>query len=165
MPTSGKKTPGLLRDPWRSAVPAAPAPSRQVEAQEPPEVDAEDIDNNETHAATATIELKGYGGITVTGTDHIQAAAVRLLEFCVAHRKEIEPTFTEFGLVIAQLPVQKSTNLKFYIQRGDGWMLAVPNARTRDEGCFQLIQAMMRLYFDPELKKKLESFKIRPYKM
>lgn len=162
--TDEKKVPGLLKDPWRNASSMAPAAALTAPV-EPVVTSTQEIEEDLQAEKFATIELKGYGGITVEGTNEIPVAAVRLLEFCVDHKKEIESIFTDYGVVIAKMEVRKMPAIKFYIQRSDGWLIAIPGAPTRDAGCFQLIQALMRVQANALLKKKLESYKIRPYKV
>ena len=165
---ASKKVPGLLKDPWRTQ-PTAPPPevknTPRVKTSKPEVTGAVQAEDELKPQERACIEIAGYGGIIVEGVNSVPAATIRLLEFCIDHRSEIEKTFTEFGVVIAQLPVAPMPNLKFYVQRKDGWLLAIPAVPTREAGCFQLIQAMTQLQTSPALKKKLESYKIRPYKV
>lgn len=164
--TESKKMPGLLKDPWRSAPPPTPATKYIRPASNKPETTGASVPDDDLRPEVlACIEFKGYGGITVEDVATPAAAVTRLLEFCVDHRAEIEKTFTDFGIVIAQLPVAAMPDIKFYLQRNDGWLLAIPDAVTREMGCFQLIQAMLKLHADSGPKKKLESYKIRPYKV
>lgn len=159
-----KKVPGMLQDPWRSG-PAPAAPKPRPSAQATQEKIAGDGDGDELeNPPLATIELKGYGAITVVNAATSMGAAARILEFTVNNRKDLEKTFTDFGVVIAQMPLRGSEKLKFYIQRADGWILAIPGATTRDAGCLQLIQALLHLNTVPALKKKLEDAKISVYK-
>lgn len=162
---SDKRMPGLLKDPWRTIAPpeAKKPPPRSL--KQPEITGAEKAEDELKPEVRACIELKGYGGITVEGVNTIPAASTRLLEFCIDNRVKIEKTLTEFGVVIAQMPVTAMPDIKFYIQRKDGWLLAIPGVLTREAGCFQLIQALMKLQADPAIKKTLESYKIRPYKV
>jgi len=164
MADAPKKVPGMLQDPWRST--QVPAPSKPQHSKQPePEKPAVDADGEEPeHPPLATIELKGYGAITVSHVATSLSAAARILEFAVNNRKDLEKIFTDFGVVIAQMPLRGSEKLKFYIQRADGWILAIPGALTRDAGCLQLIQALLQLNTVPALKKKLEDAKISVYK-
>lgn len=158
-----KKMPGMLQDPWRVNAPEV-APAALTQPVAVPVTSTEEISEDLQTEKHATIELKGYGGITVDGTNHATVAAARILEFFVKHRKELEPILTEYGVVVAQMPVQNLSGLKFYVQRGDGWLFAIPGAQTRDIGCLHLVQAMLRLQISPVFKKKLEEYSIRPYK-
>lgn len=169
MTAKPKKIPGMLQDPWRSgptATPATPtsAPKTAPKTAQPTPTNLDEDGEEKSHIELSTIELKGYGAITIGHATTAQGAAGRLLEFAVINRKDLEKTFTEFGIVIAQMPLQGSANLKFYIQRTDGWILAIPGAVTRDAGCLQLIQALLQLNTIPILKKKLEDARISVYK-
>jgi len=160
-----KRMPGLLKDPWRTITPPESKKPSPRSVKQPEITGAEQAEDELKPETRACIELKGYGGITVEGVNTIPAAATRLLEFCIDNRVQIEKTLTEFGVVIAQMPVTAMPNIKFYVQRKDGWLLAVPGVPTREAGCLQLIQALMKLQADAGIKKKLESYKIRPYKV
>jgi hypothetical protein len=158
------KMPGVVTDPWRTQVtpkttskPAPPDPSH------PPPAPPQDTDSYDQRFAT--IELAGYGGITVEGTSDIPVAAVRILRFCCQEKSRIEDLFAEFGVVITKTAQNSFAPQNFYIQASDGWLLAVPGAKTRDQGALQLIQAMMHLNTLPEFRDKLHKAKIRPYKM
>jgi len=165
MTSTPKKAPGLLNDPWRTieVAPVAPKP----EAPGPVHVTStrRSGDDNESPRAIATIELKGYGGITVEDVSDTPMAAARLLEFCVDHRKDLESTLTEYGIILAKLDLKQIRNIHFYIQRADGWVLAIPGAATRELGRFHFVQAFIRMQSNPVLKKKLEEYRIRPYKV
>lgn len=163
------KMPGLLQDPWRASVPEPP-PRRNLESVEPPpgvptiSADASPIHDDLQDPKHATIELKGYGGITVDGVDELTHAASQVLQFCIDHQATIDDTLLQYGVLVAKVPVTRTTT-KFYVQRKDGWMLAVPDANSRDEGCLQLIQAMLEIYRLPKMKKTMRKYRIRPYKM
>jgi hypothetical protein len=164
MADSTKKVPGMLQDPWRSAQVPAPTKARPTKQSPEPENSVGDTDDESEHSPLATIDLKGYGAITVGNASTSMSAAARILGFTVNNRKDLEKIFTDFGVVIAQMPLRGSEKLKFYIQRADGWILAIPGAMTRDAGCLQLIQALLHLNTVPSLKKKLEDAKISVYK-
>lgn len=156
------KMPGILADPWRrSSAPtkAVHIPEREVNP-DPSPIDV-DIQEDAQHS---TIELKGYGGITVDGVSKLGHAAEQILQFCVDNHAKIDSTFLKYGVLVAKVPVAQM-KLQFYVQRKDGWLLAVPEAQTRDEGCLQLIQAMMEIYRDSSLRQALTKYRIRPYKM
>lgn len=173
MATTNKKAPGLLNDPWRTIETEPVAPKPQAPGASPGAVPGavpvastrRNGDTNESPRSIATIELKGYGGITVEDVTDTPMAAARLLEFCVDHRKDIESTLTEYGIVLAKLDLKQISNINFYIQRTDGWVLAIPGAATREVGRFHFIQAFIRMQSNPGLKKKLEEYRIRPYKV
>ena len=127
-----KKMPGMVRDPWRSQKVAAPSPPK-VTPPTPAELDLEN-DEDLDGEKFATIELVGYGGVTAEGTNSTKIAAARLLDFCVKERELLDPIFLDFGIILAQRKIQALPHIKFYIQRNDGWTLAIPGVRTRDEG-------------------------------
>ncbi len=158
-----KKMPGVMSDPWRNQKSAPPPPKPQVTPPAPSEVDP--IEEDLQDAKYATIELKGYGGITAEGTNNTQIAASRLLNFCVENRDAIEPIFTQYGVIVAHMQLQRFDHIKFYIQRRDGWIVAIPDARTRDDGALQLIQAMLQVQAEPKLREKMRAVKLRAFKM
>lgn len=156
------RKPGMLQDPWRTNAPtpaAKPVPKRKVTSAAP----TEDEYGNDLEKKFSTIDLKGYGAITITGTSEETGAGGRLLDFALANKREIEPIFTQYGIVLAQLATPP-VNLRFYVHREDGWLLAIPEVTTRDAGCLQLIQAFLHIKTIPALKKKLEDAKISVYK-
>jgi hypothetical protein len=155
-----KNKPGMLQDPWRSAQVPVPKPVPKERTPATGDYTEEESEG----LPLATVDLKGYGAITIGNTTASMSAAARILEFAVNNRKDLERTFADFGIVIAQMPLQGSGKLKFYIQRADGWILAIPGAETRDAGCLQLIQALLQLKTIPSLKKRLEDAKISVYK-
>jgi len=173
--TERKKIPGLLKDPWRSA-PVEPPPPRANLKEQPPlpenlpaavrtiSTDDSPILEDLQDAVHSTIELKGYGGITVDGVEQMNHAAAQVLQFCVDHYEKIDDIFVKYGVLLAQLPINELTT-KFYIQRADGWLMAVPEAKSRDEGCLQLIQAMLEAYRNPKLRESMRKYRIRPYRM
>lgn len=158
------KIPGILSDPWRRS--STPAKSVHLPEPEPePDLDPSPVnDDIQDDAQHSTIELKGYGGITVDGVSKLGHAAAQVLQFCVDNHTKIDSTLLKYGVLVAKVPVTP-LKLQFYVQRQDGWLLAVPEAQTRDEGCLQLIQAMMEIYRDSFLRQVLTKYRIRPYKM
>jgi hypothetical protein len=167
--TSGAQS-GVVQDPWRQWVsPEDPNPDETPEEAKaalartfkPDASPIEDDIQNERHA---TISVPQYGGITVDGLAEIQQAVAHLLKFCVDNRNQIEDIFLQYGVVLVQLePGQLES--PFYIQRRDGWTLAIPDALNREAGCVQLIQAFLALNQDPKIRKILKMYQIRPYKM
>lgn len=160
-----KKTasPGLLKDPWRNPQPVTA--SKPVDTNIPLVSEETSPINQDIQAPSyATIALKNYGGITVAGVLEINHAAAQILKFCVDHIKQVDDILVKYGVVVAQLPLEK-LNTPFYIQRADGWLLAVPAAKTRDEGCLQLIQALVTVSQHPKLRAELKTYQIRPYKV
>lgn len=159
---------GLLKDPWRQKPPPAvekPTP-RRVPKQKASRSAAglEELHDDLQDPKYSTIELKGYGGITVEGTDDTSMAAAQVLTFCVDNYDKVSDKLLEYGILLTQLESSDNT-ISFYIKRKDGWLLAVPEVSTRDAGCFQLIQAMLDLYTDKETREIMQKYKIRPFKM
>ena len=157
--TEEKKKIGVIHDPWRQSVPE-PVP----EVKGPLAVDLSDITEDIQDEKYTTIELKGYGGITIAGTDTKNVGAAQILEFCVDNRKAIDDVLTQYGVLLAELPVGQP-GMPFYIQRHDGWTLCVPEAKTRNVGCLQLVQAMLALQADAKLGVLLKKYRIQPYKV
>jgi len=158
--------PGVIRDPWRTVTPpasaqvtAAPTVSEEVAHKA-----GDDINEDMQEVVTATITLKNYGGITVTGAKTPAHAAAQVLEFCVDNLRAAEATLISFGIVVAKLQRGPMTT-PFYVQRKDGWTLAIPMVRTRDEGCLQLIQALIALNTHPTMRAKMRDLNIVPYKI
>lgn len=150
---------GILKDPWRS-MPVEPPPTNKPTTP----TDTSPLTDDLRETQYATIELKGYGGITIDGVSKAKHAAAQLLKFCVDHEKLIADILVQFGVLLTKIAVTK-LDTPFYIQRADGWLLAVPEAKTRDEGCLQLIQAMVKVDQHPKLQVLLRKYHIRPYKM
>jgi hypothetical protein len=160
--------PGVIKDPWRSNTQNArlPAKNNQAVAASAPLVDStqqDDIDLDTQGHKYASIELKNYGGVVVSGTSSTTQAAAQILKFCVDHSALIERIFLDFGVVVTRLE-PGTLDAPFYIQRVDGWTLAVPQAETRDQGCLQLIQALLKLKSSAALSDKLAQYQIKPYK-
>lgn len=169
MTDAPKKMPGMLHDSWRTPQATEQAPPIRTRAKvaagsETTPTYADNPEDSDGTAELCTITLKGYGAITFGRASTTTGAAGRMLEFAVGYRKDLEEIFTEYGVVVAQMSTQAVDDLKFYIQRKDGWVLAIPGAGTRDEGCLQLIQALLKMVTVPALKKKLEDAKISVYK-
>lgn len=166
---SGGK-PGVIRDPWRTTPRPAASPSTPAARKTPTEtplVDAtheDDIDVDSEGRKYSTIELKNYGGIVVEGTASTTQAAAQVLKFCVDNHKEIDRIFLDFGVVVTKLE-PGYLQAPFYIQRSDGWTLAIPQATSRDQGCLQLIQALLRLKSNASLSRKLTEYRIKPYRV
>jgi hypothetical protein len=161
--------PGVIKDPWRSdnSNPRAASKLPRKVVEEAPLVDAtheDDIDVDSKGRKYATIELKNYGGVVVAGTDSTTQAAGQVLKFCVDHHTQVERIFLDFGVVVTRLD-PGTLNAPFYIQRADGWTLAIPEAETRDQGCLQLIQALLKLKSSAMLSDKLAQYRIKPYKI
>jgi hypothetical protein len=163
------KRAGILRDPWR-ALTSKQSPSDSTEPPAPTlsekaAVDAgDDINGDMEGKKTSTIELKNYGGITVQGAESPSHAAAQVLKFCVDNLKIVEETLISFGVLVTRLHPGKLTT-PFYVQRADGWTLAIPMVKNRDEGCLQLIQALLALRTNPIASAKMRELKIQPYKV
>jgi hypothetical protein len=152
---------GIFRDPWRTAVPA-PKPTAPIPPP-PSDVDPDDTDVTAGRQCVS-ISLPNYGGITAHGTDNPQELGRRLLEFCVANQKIVEPYLLQYGIIIVKLVAHTKLNTVFYIQRSDGWTLAVPQANNREQGLLQLIQAFLTLSNNPSTHTLLEQAALRAYK-
>ncbi len=149
---------GIFRDPWRTAeLPPPPAITRPVPAEP---VDSDTVDSAQ-YVSTA---IPNYGGITVSGTNNPQELGRRLLEFCVKNQKIVEPYLLQYGIVVVKLALGTKLNTQFYIQRSDGWTLAVPDIRDREQGLLQLIQAFLALATNTVTNALLEAASIQPYK-
>lgn len=158
------KRPGLVKDPWQLS-----AASTEVRKPKlPPEVSptvarhSDDIEKDLEKKKRATIDVKNYGGIVVGGTTDATEAAATLLRFCVDHAKYVEPILLNYGVILIQL-TQTKLGTPFYIQRADGWTLAIPDVPTREQGCLQLIQAVNAMTKDSFLGPKLDIYQISAY--
>lgn len=165
------KTPGLFKDPWRDvkpepvvekAKPSAPVSKRKPPVQTGIDEIHEDIREEIKYA---TLEIKGYGGITVDGTSDLTAVAAQILAYCVDNLATVDETLVYYGVVVTVLDAHDTVSSNFYVRRADGWTLAVPQAPTREAGCLQLIQAMNKLYTQKNNKRLMEKYRIRPFKM
>jgi hypothetical protein len=161
-----KKRPGIFNDPWRTSQVKAPisADTQATKSPEPPALAPPD-DNGQTEAIKKVhLSLPNYGGLTITGTDSSQQAAKIILEFCIKYLQNIEPVLLQYGIVVVKLNANTETNALFFIQRSDGWILAIPEAKTRDQGLLQLIQAFLALQANPVTNKLLQVYHIQPHK-
>jgi len=162
----------VVRDPWRTIEPPVSrdtagnvkTPTEPTLSQTAAYEAGDDIAEDMGERRSATIELKKYGGITVTGAASPSHAAAQVLKLCVDNLKLVESTLTTFGIIVTKMQPGKLTT-PFYVQRDDGWTLAIPMVRNRDEGCLQLIQAMLALRMVPGVDAKMQALKIQPYKM
>jgi hypothetical protein len=156
---SKKKMPGILSDPWRSGVPEEPVPRMRANKPVEPEQDPDADFAADVHTS---IVLEGYGGIRLTTKSTTPSPGAILLQFCVDNLSVIDPILVEYGVLVDKLssPVGK---LPFYIQRGDGWCLAIPDAPSRDAACLQLIQALLKMYTIPSIQSLLVKAGIIPY--
>lgn len=163
-------TPGVSKDPWRNIKPepvqekvkVAPTTKRKP----PPVTGIEEIhEDMREEIKHATLEIKGYGGITVDGTGDLTSAAAQILAFCVDHIADVDDTLVHYGVVVTQLAPQEPVSANFFVRRADGWTLAVPQAPNREAGCLQLIQAMNKIYTQKNNKRHMEAYRIRPFKM
>jgi hypothetical protein len=163
--TTPAKKPGIFKDPWRSVPEPEPqAPLPLVESAKPVPNTPDELEEDIADPKYSTIAVKGYGGITVDGVSTALNAASQILKFCVEKRHIIEPTLLNYGIVVCKMTPGKLTT-KFYIKRADGWTLAIPDATNRDNGCLQLIQALLEVQTDPAMKREMQLYHIRPYKM
>ncbi len=91
------KMPGILKDPWRTSDPDVPSKEQlarveRKEARKPRHKAEQGGGLEEVHedlqdTRYSTIELKNYGGITVSGTNSVRSAASQILAFVVDHFK------------------------------------------------------------------------------
>lgn len=165
-----KKPPGLLSDPWRNTnTPEVPPTVSSVKPRKNrPQIDkqfglAEIHDDDLQGPKHATLALDGYGGVTVDGTDDLTSIGAQILAFCVDNLTSIENTLLQYGILVTQLQ-PGNLKSKFYVQREDGWTLAVPGVLNRETGRLQLIQALAALYVDPKICHLMKKYRIRPYK-
>lgn len=144
-------------DPWQSV------------AQTPRVKTPQTIKEGNTEAETgvpgferlnAAIEVKGYGGISVVGTQDVGVIPARLLKLMITEQKNIESILTNYGIVVVQLTRDSVLDTPFYIQNKDGWTIAVPSVKNREQGMIQLIQALAAM--DRAL---LEKHKLKVYKL
>lgn len=159
------KRPGIFTDPWRTATAAAVVPVLEQRKAKAVASAVEEFEEDISDPKHATLELKGYGGITVDGVSAPLNAAAQILKFCVENKSKIEQTLLQYGIILVKMSQLAKLTTKFYIQRDDGWTLAIPDASTRDNGCLQLIQALLEINSDPAMKGSMQHYRIRPYKM
>jgi hypothetical protein len=155
---SDSKKIGVTHDPWRQ-----PEPEPEPDTSKVAEVDLSELTADLQESKYTTIDLPGYGGVTITGTDTNKVAVAQLLAFCVDNRALIDDTLVSFGVLLAELPAG-APNMTFYIQRHDGWTLGVPQAQTRDAGCLQLIQALLALKGNAKVASLLKKYRLQPYR-
>jgi len=153
------KTPGILTDPWRQDTPPVAPPKEPPPT--PNSLAGEQDPDISSVARSATLELKGYGGITVEGFDTLTEAAAHILAFCIQHLPVIEDRLISYGVLVAKLDAPAKA--QFYVQRKDGWTLALPEARDRDEGLLSLIQALSHLQSDTTIHTAMKDAHIRPF--
>lgn len=167
MTDTSKKRPGIFHDPWRATKTMVPTrESVPPPVEEPPSTIPIPEDNGQDETIKKVqIQLANYGGLTITGTDSSAEAAKLILEFCIKYLKNIENTLLQYGIIVVKLSASQPLNAVFYIRRSDGWVLAVPEARTRDQGLLQLIQAFLALQVNPGTKQLLQQYHIQPHKI
>jgi len=166
---------GIVHDPWRTPVAATPAEPEEnpfektanvPEAPPAPSQVGDDVEAEEAARQIGTLSVKNYGGITVIGAPTPTHVAAQVLRFLVDNLKEVDRMVTEYGVVITRLgPNDSVARTPFYVQRQDGWTLAMPAVSSRDAGCVQLIQALLSLQRTPRLRAKMEQLGIRVYRV
>ena len=154
------KKPGLLNDPWRKAPEPLPVPRPAVARKRA--VPQEDRDTTVVELPHI-LALQNYGGLSLIGGKSSTEVLLKLLDFCVEHRTQVEDTLADFGIVVAQLN-HEPKKLHFYLQREDGWTLAVPEAPSRDYASVQIIQAVLTMQSDKALAALLSKHKLSAYK-
>lgn len=162
---SEKPKKGIFKDPWRTSANEVTIPQDPAHYKPSPlDVEPVDSDNDKNGVQHVSVALPNYGGITVGGTNNSQELGRRLLEFCVVNQKIVEPYLLQYGIVVVKLGIGIKLNTLFYIQRSDGWTLAVPEVSSREQGLLQLIQAFLELANNPSTQALLAKANIRPYK-
>lgn len=162
MTKAPKKQAGIFRDPWRSHPTNLQEPAEPKKVFVPPKTP--ELEEDLRPVQTFSIEIPNYGGISVTGvTSKVELASV-LLDFCVRNLALVEPTLTEYGVLVAQTESTAIT-LPFYVSRKDGWLLTVPECKDRESARFQLVQAFLTLKQNDRVRKLLDERKIRPFKL
>jgi len=151
------KKPGVLNDPWRKA-PVVEKPKVVRKAQPVPE-DRDVLTIDQPYM----LALQNYGGLCLLGGKTGTDVLLKLLDFCVDHLKRVDDVLANYGVVVAQLD-HEPRKLLFYLQREDGWTLAVPEAVSRDNASVQLIQAVLTLQNDSTLKTLLTKYKLSAYR-
>jgi hypothetical protein len=166
---------GIVSDPWRTPVAEAPAEAAEnpfeetanvPDAPAPPSHTGDDIDVDVGARPVGVLSVRNYGGITVIGAPSPTHVAAQVLRFLVDNLKEVDRILTDYGVVVTRLNAHDSiARTPFYVQRQDGWTLAMPAVSSRDAGCVQLIQALLNLQKTPRLKAKMEHLGIRVYRV
>lgn len=153
------KKPGVLRDPWRGTpLPPPVVPRKPITAKRQPERDVVGI------STPFVLELKNYGGLSAIGAKTSTDVVLKLLDFCVMHLNRVEDVLADYGIVLAQLD-HEPRKLLFYLQREDGWTLAIPDAPSRDYASVQLIQAVLTLQNDASIQKLLQQHNLSAYRL
>jgi len=159
----------VFNDPWRVQDPSVAAASvnkPRPAVATPPKEYAKGEDNGRTPAVTGVVlDVPQYGGISVRGTDNTQEAAKRILEFCIKYIKNIEATLLQYGILVVRLKPNEPIEATLAIRRSDGWLLAIPDVTTREQGLLQLVQAFLALQAIAAVKPLLETYDIYPYKL
>lgn len=158
---------GIVKNPWGDKQ-VTPEPPRALASNKTFGLrDLHDYieDPENARDSSAIIDVKGYGGVTVQGISNTAVAGAQILEFCIQYNDIAEPILLKYGLLLTQLAPGKTVTASFFILREDNWLLAAPGATTRDEGCLQLIQALLDLQNSPAMKQAMSKYNIRVYKL
>ena len=159
----------VFNDPWRvqdTSVTEAPVNKPKPAVTPPPVEYTKGEDNGSTLPIIGVVlGVPQYGGINVRGTDNTQEAAKRILEFCIKYIKNIEATLLQYGILVVRLKPNEPIEATFAIRRSDGWLLAIPDVTTREQGLLQLVQAFLALQTIAVVKPLLETYDIYPYKL
>jgi hypothetical protein len=117
---------------------------------------------NEGPAGTTTLVCRSYGGVTVNGANTATEAALKLLDFAVAHRRTLDALLTQYGILVEVLDEFPLGG--FCIRRTtDGWALLVPEATVREHALLQIVQAFLAIARTP-LAQTLRDAGIHPYR-
>jgi hypothetical protein len=155
------KKPGIFKDTWRST-PTTPPPSKPP-AEVIPITERKEEAEDFGPFRRSSLQLPGYGGISLDGTNNPESIGPHILDFCVRHLSKLDPILVDHGILVTNEVIDPKT-ISFYIKRPDGWALAVPNAETRQAGVLQLIQAFLKMIQDPQLAVLLKDYGLQPYR-
>ncbi len=113
--------------------------------------------------AQVNIAVKPYGGLVIKGASTPTEGILRLFEWCMPRRIELDSALTDASLLIIELESIPAGG--FFVQRPDGWTFCVPHAQNRDQGLIQVVQFVQALSRNPLFSSSLESAGISAYRM
>lgn len=160
---------GIVKDPWRYSGTPSSRPAEEQNRGEQKKKSADYVPNtgdNDDYSQynSYTVKYPNYGGITVKGVSRREMIGGAILQFCIDNQKDIDNTLVEYGLLLVRLKPGKMS-VPFFITRSDGWTLTVPDAETRKQGLFQLIQCLLALDEHPKMKAAMRKFGITPHRI
>lgn len=153
------KKPGVLKDPWRTTPQSIAAPPVKRARPQPSE-GHDTLDKKQR----VTVDLKNYGGLFAERSTSSTDVVLQFLNFFVSNLSLVEDVLADYGIAVAQLD-HEPKSLNFYIQREDGWTLAVPHQASRDHASMQLIQAALTLINEPKVGRLLAKEGLGAYKV